>query len=119
MSYESNDERMERLEQKFTELLGIQKAMLKLNLDKVQHQRTLNISFLKEAVFLKNNQDALVRYISSSSLITDEVVRRQFLDEVSRWESASEKMEKMLADLEKEPPEPLPPDEPAPPGPAE
>jgi len=118
MSYESNDERIERLENQVAKLLSAQRAELRLIEADEQHQRAMNIHFLKSAVLLKNNQDALAHYFASSSMIIDEGMRRQFLDQVSRQESASEKTEKMLADLEKDSPPPLPPDEPSPPGPA-
>jgi hypothetical protein len=118
MSYESNDERIERLEQKFAELLSVQKAMLRLNQDQVQRQKTVNICLLKEAVLLKNGLDAIARYLISISSIIDEAERRVFLDGISRWESNSEKLEAMIEELEKSPPESLPPDEPLTPGPA-
>jgi hypothetical protein len=59
MNYESNDERIERLENQVAKLLSAQRAELRLIEADEQHQRAMNIHFLKSAVLLKNNQDAL------------------------------------------------------------
>jgi hypothetical protein len=118
MSFESTEERIGKLENQVESLLNIQKAALESNQKQFQFLEKSNIGLLKLALLLKNNQDALVRYITNSSLITDKGVRQHFLDQVSRWESASEQTEKMLADLEKAHSEPLPPDDPPAPGPA-
>jgi hypothetical protein len=117
MSYESNDERIEKLEENFTALLNAQKAALRLHEGLVQGQGTMNISLLKEVFRLTNNQTALMRYITSSSLLFDKNEQKRFLDKVSGWEHRAEHLEKMLADLEKSPPKPLPPDESVSPGP--
>ena len=118
MSYESNDERIERLENQVAELIKIQKGTLGLS----QDQGEVNFCLASMIVLLKNDFLALLRFLVSSSLIEDDKARRQFLDQVSRLESQSEKMEAMVARLGKaiQSPEPEAPpsDDPSSPGPA-
>lgn len=91
MSYESNDERIERLENQVAELIKIQKGTLGLS----QDQGEVNFCVVSLIVLLKNESIALLRFLVSSSLIEDDKARRQFLDQVSRLESQSEKIEAM------------------------
>jgi hypothetical protein len=117
MSYESNDERIERLEQKVAELLSIQKDVLKLSMSSQRNQQNLNLCLLKEAVAAKNSQVALVEIIAKSPVIQNNEARRIFLDAVALAVTRNDQIEASLVEFEKKHPLP-PPDEPPAPGPA-
>jgi hypothetical protein len=116
MSYESNDERIERLENQVAELIKIQKGTLGLS----QDQGEVNFCVVSLIVLFKNESIALLRFLASSSLIENENERLQLLRGVSRLESDCEKVEAMVARLGKviknPEPEAPPSDDPSSPG---
>jgi uncharacterized protein (UPF0335 family) len=105
MSFESTDERIERLENQVEALTKIEMRSLEM------HQ------YLPKAIIpLQNDHIAILRFLANSPLIADDKVRQQFLTCVSRLERECEQMEAMVASFGKEiqNPEP-PPDESQPP----
>jgi len=118
MSCESNDERIERLENQVAELIKIQKGTLGLS----QDQGEVNFCVVSLIVLLKNESIALLRFLTSSPLVEDEKERQELLNSVSRLESNCENVEAMVARLGKAiqnpEPEAPPSDDPSSPGPA-
>lgn len=91
MSFESTEERIERLEEQVAVLLQFRTVSLE------QHR-----NLPKVIVELKYFHVALLRFLASLPLIEDDKVRQQFLDGISRLESVCEKTEAMAARLGKE-----------------
>ena len=118
MRYESNDERIERLENQVAKLEKIVIGILEV----LQKGRAGNMRLTSLIILLKNDQVAIMRFLLSDSFIKDDNVRKQFLSQVARLESDCEKMEAMVADwgkaIQNPEPEAPPPDKPSPPGPA-
>lgn len=118
MSFESTDERIEKLENQVAELVKIGIASQGL----FRNHQLLKRDIFNMIVILKNDQISLLRFLVGSSLIKDDNVKRQFLSQVSRLESDCENMEAMVADLGKAIPNPEPeappPDDPSSSGPA-
>ena len=107
MSYESNDERFDKLED---QMAGLGRSLVE------------SIHALTGLVTaLRNDQVGTLRFLWSSSLITDEGERQRLLKLVSKLESAGEKMESMVESmrksLQKFAPGSAPPDDPPAPGP--
>jgi iron-sulfur cluster repair protein YtfE (RIC family) len=116
MSYESTDDRIERLESQVAELIEIQKVVLASE----PGQKEIVAILAEFCIDLRSGLLALLKANASSPLITDEKTRQDFRERISRMESNAEKAEAMLAtlkqSLENNSTKPPAPGESAPPG---
>ena len=109
MGYESNEERLERLERqvaKLTETLN----------NSLETQRKLNALLLDSNSKLSAAHIASLRFLATQPIFGDEKVRLAFTDMVAKAESDYEQPQAMIADLVKSLLSPTPPPSDQPPG---
>lgn len=94
MSYESNDERMDRLELVVKEAISLQRAFAGL----LVKEHSLMNEHLELFVYLINGQNAIFKCLALMPGVPEDK-KQQFLKTMAQQESKCEVLEKMLRDL--------------------
>ena len=105
MSFESNDERMERLEEQFAGMLDIQNRLAQL----MRLQRRKDLELVKLIALVRSEHLALARFVFSGPLVPDCDWKRDCLKEVSDTEAAMKEIESKFAQLSQNAQNLLPP----------
>src|SRR5437763_15802063 len=101
MSFESTEERIDKLESTVNGLIVVQTKVVKM----FEQDAVMLAVMAKQFVLLSNSQVATLKFVLNMAPPLDPKVKQDFADHIARLEQYGEKMEAMMAQFKTPPAE--------------